>query len=69
MPGIVIAHRYTRPTVRPLSTLPSAHGAKRCGHARHVGTCPACQRAVLEHAARQLAEATIARQARQARTH
>jgi len=54
-----IAHRYT-PAVRRLGTLPRGRGVKRCGHARHVGTFPACQHAVLQRAARQLAKATIA---------
>jgi hypothetical protein len=52
-----------------LSPLPRGRGAKPCGHADHVGTCPACPRAALQRAARQLAEATIAWQVSQPPTH
>jgi hypothetical protein len=51
---------YT-PTVRPISTLPSAHEPVRrrsCGHYRHAGSCPHCQRTQLARWARQLAEVT-----------
>ena len=33
-------HRHERSTVRELTDAPSAHSAKACGRARHVGTCP-----------------------------
>jgi hypothetical protein len=34
-----------------------ATGTKSCGHPRHVGSCPACQRAQLERWSLQLANA------------
>jgi len=34
-----------------------------CGHARHVGTCPSCQRAQLARWNAQLVSVTVARQA------
>jgi hypothetical protein len=68
IPPRVTAHRFARATVRPLSGFPTAHTVKECGHARHLGTCPACQRAALRRAALQLAEATLARHTWQAQT-
>jgi hypothetical protein len=49
---------HTQPTVRTLGDAPSAHApnVKACGHVRHVGTCPCCQRAQL---ARWHAQATV----------
>ena len=44
------------PVVRNTHTH-SAHAQKRCGHARHVGTCPECQRAQLSRWSVQLAQA------------
>jgi hypothetical protein len=44
------------PVVRNTHTH-SAHPAKRCGHVRHVGTCPDCQRAQLSRWSTQLAQA------------
>ena len=48
------------PVVRNTHTH-SAHAQKRCGHARHVGTCPECQRAQLNRWSVQLAQAQPAR--------
>jgi hypothetical protein len=56
-------HRFERGIVRQLTDAPSAHPAKACRHARHVGTCPACQRANAKRMAEQLTAATLARQA------
>ena len=58
-----LTHRHERSTVRQLTDAPSTHPAKACGHARHVGTCPACQRADAKRMAEQLTAATLARQA------
>src|ERR1700686_3797966 len=58
-----LTHRYERSTVRQLTDAPTAHPAKACGHARHVGTCPACQRADAKRMAQQLTAAALARQA------
>jgi hypothetical protein len=58
-----LTHRYERSTLRRLTDAPSAHPFKVCGHARHVGTCPACQRADAKRMAEQLTAATLARQA------
>ena len=55
--------RHERSAVRQLTDAPSAHPAKPCGHTRHVGTCPACQRADAKRMAEQLTAATLARQA------
>jgi hypothetical protein len=35
----------------------SAHARKACGHARHVGTCPVCQRQQLARWRIQLTQA------------
>jgi len=40
---------------------------KRCGHPRHVGCCPCCQRAQLARWSMQLTEATANPRARQNR--
>jgi hypothetical protein len=48
-------------TVRRIGTVPTArerHAQESCGHARHVGACPACQRAQLTRWRQQLAHAT-----------
>ena len=51
-------------TVTALGSQPTAHPQdKECGHGRHVGTCPACQRAAARRTQGQLAAAVIARQA------
>jgi hypothetical protein len=51
-------------TVTALGSQPTAHPQSReCGHDRHVGTCPACQRAANRRAHAQLAAAMIAREA------
>ena len=50
-------------TVTALGSQPTAHPQdKECGHARHVGTCPACQRAATRRTQSQLAAAVLARQ-------
>jgi hypothetical protein len=54
-------HNYARANVRQLTDAPSAHATKLCGHAGHVGTCPACQRAAAMRAAEMLEAATAAR--------
>lgn len=51
-------------TVTALGSQPTAHPEDReCGHDRHVGTCPACQRAATRRTQAQLAAAMIARKA------
>jgi hypothetical protein len=59
---MVISHKFTRATVRPLGPPQRARASRGCAHSRHVGTCPACQRAALQRAAQQLAEASLPRQ-------
>jgi hypothetical protein len=58
-----LTHKCERGTVRQLTGAPGAHPAKACGHSRHVGTCPACQRANAKRVAEQLTSATLARHA------
>jgi hypothetical protein len=44
------------PTVTPLGSDPIAHPQhEHCGHTRHVGTCPVCQRAAQRRSEAQLA--------------
>ena len=51
------------PTVTPHGGEPAAHPQPaHCGHARHVGTCPACQRAAQRRSKTQLAAAVAARE-------
>jgi hypothetical protein len=51
-------------TVTALGSQPTAHPQDReCGHDRHVGTCPACQRAAARRTHAQLTAAMIARDA------
>jgi hypothetical protein len=51
------------PTVTPLDSEPTAHRLHaHCGHTRHVGTCPACQRAAQRRSEIQLAAAVAARE-------
>ncbi|HZU40658.1 MAG TPA: hypothetical protein VE992_06385 [Solirubrobacteraceae bacterium] len=42
------------------STHPQSPAAKPCGHSRHVGTCPCCQRAQLARWSAQLAQVVAA---------
>jgi hypothetical protein len=52
------------PIVRPLGDEPTAHPLRAsCGHARHVGTCPVCQRVARVRAQAQLTAALAAREA------
>jgi hypothetical protein len=52
------------PTVTPLGSEPTAHPPHAdCGHTRHVGTCPTCQRVAQRRSEVQLAAAVAARQA------
>jgi hypothetical protein len=50
------------PKIDQVGTLPTAHGTSipeaSCGHRRHVGTCPACQRRQMAEWAAQLQQAT-----------
>jgi hypothetical protein len=51
------------PTVTPLGSDPTAHPQRaHCGHTRHVGTCPVCQRAAQRRSEAQLAAAIAARE-------
>jgi hypothetical protein len=51
------------PTVTPLGGEPTAHPQHaHCGHTRHVGTCPSCQRAAQRRSEAQLAAAVTARE-------
>ncbi|HZU39779.1 MAG TPA: hypothetical protein VE992_01935 [Solirubrobacteraceae bacterium] len=56
---------FTRAAVHTVSEEPTAHppGKAVCGHTRHVGTCPCCQRAQLARwrAQREAAEALARR--------
>jgi hypothetical protein len=50
------------PIVTPLGSDPTAHPQPAdCGHTRHVGTCPGCQRAAQRRSEAQLAAAAAAR--------
>ncbi len=49
-----VQSHLTRPSQPPAPARP-------CGHPRHVGTCPACQRIQLERWSRQLAAAQRSR--------
>lgn len=60
--ALCLTHTHAQ-SVRQLTDEPSAHPPKACGHRRHVGTCPACQRADAKRMAEQLTAATLARQA------
>jgi len=52
-----------RSTVSPIGGEATAHpGTKPCGHVRHVGTCPVCQRAARMRSQTQLAAAVAARE-------
>jgi hypothetical protein len=52
------------PIVTSLGDEPTAHPSHGgCGHARHVGTCPVCQRAARVRSQTQLAAAVAAREA------
>ena len=52
-----------RPTVSPSGGERMAHPVtKLCGHVRHVGTCPVCQRAARMRSQMQLAAAVAARE-------
>jgi hypothetical protein len=51
------------PTVTPLGGEPTAHPRHAdCRHPRHVGACPACQRAAQGRSEAQLAAAVAARE-------
>jgi hypothetical protein len=51
------------PTVTPLGSEPTAHPPQaHCGHIRHVGTCPTCQRVAQRRSEMQLAAALAARE-------
>jgi hypothetical protein len=51
------------PTVTPLGSEPTAHPLHpHCGHTRHVGTCPTCQRVARRRSEMQLAAAVAARE-------
>jgi hypothetical protein len=51
------------PILTPLGRDPTARPQRAdCGHTRHVGTCPACQRAAQRRSEAQLAAATAARE-------
>ena len=51
------------PKVTPLGSAPSARPQhEHCGHTRHVGTCPVCQRAAQRRSEAQLAAAVAARE-------
>jgi len=51
------------PTVTPLGSDPTVRPQhKHCGHTRHVGTCPVCQRAAQRRSEAQLAAAVAARE-------
>jgi hypothetical protein len=51
------------PTLTPLGSDPTAHAQhEHCGHTRHVGTCPVCQRAAQRRSEAQLAAAVAARE-------
>ena len=51
------------PKVTPLGSAPSARPQhEHCGHTRHVGTCPVCQRAARRRSEAQLAAAVAARE-------
>ena len=51
------------PTVTRLGGGPTDHPRHAgCGHPRHVGTCPACQRAAQRRSEAQLAAAVAARE-------
>jgi hypothetical protein len=50
------------PSVTPLGREATAHPQRaQCAHSRHVGTCPACQRAAQRRSELQLAAALAAR--------
>jgi len=50
-------------TITQLGTEPTAHPQwRQCGHDRHVGPCPACQRAARVRSQAQLAAAVAARE-------
>ena len=52
-----------RPAPSPIGGQRMAHSVtKLCGHDRHVGTCPACQRAARMRSQTQLAAAVAARE-------
>jgi hypothetical protein len=52
------------PIVTQLGSDPTARSQPaHCGHTRHVGSCPACQRAAQRRSEAQLAAATAAREA------
>ena len=51
-----------RPTVSSIGGETTAHPVTMlCGHVRHVGTCPVCQRAARMRSETQLAAAVAAR--------
>ena len=50
------------PTVTPLGSESTAHPERaQCDHTRHMGTCPACQRAAKKRSEAQLVAAMAAR--------
>jgi hypothetical protein len=51
------------PIVTPLHDEPTAHPSRACGHVRHVGACPVCQRIARRRSQAQLAAAAAARDA------